>query len=131
MAEAALGSKWKSGLRGEIERASRWNRTYDARGVQRCHKRALGGPVSSASSTMAEQTLGRPWQVELREVNEPATGPKRSHAPRGAYWCTWRGLGRTKTTTPTTCHGGRSKRVRREGYGAIGTHRARGGGEGA
>src|ERR1041385_4094331 len=44
---------WRLANRSESERAKGWDRAYDARGVQRCQKRALGGPVSSASSTMA------------------------------------------------------------------------------
>lgn len=48
-----VGLPWRFANHGESERARGWNRAYDARGVQRCQKRALGGPVSSASSTMA------------------------------------------------------------------------------
>src|ERR1041385_5135318 len=80
---------------------------------------------------MAEPHVGLQWRMHIRVELDLATGPNRAPATRGTYWCTWRGLGRTKMATPTTCHGGRSKRVRREGYGVIGTHRAVGGGEGA
>src|SRR3954470_9911237 len=66
---------------------------------------------------MAAKVVGLQWRVHIRVELELATGPNRAQATRGTHRCTWRGLGRTETTTPTTCYGGRSKRGRGEGYG--------------